>query len=251
MDDGERAGDPQRRRTTDDSDLRHRRDQFSRGHGRRGEPPRGPAVGRGLGDESRWEPAPCPAAGGGVRSWKWERGSPDHHRRRHVRYQQIEGFGGSFTDSGAGCCRRSARIAGVDPHGLFDRDRGIGLSFLRQPIGASDFALSAYTYNESIRRAPTTRSRTFRSSTTAPISSRASRGAGGQPGNPGLGIAVDSAGVDENSRTCLTAEVCEPDAWHLRLYLVKFIQGYQAEGVPIDSLTVQNEPLTAPPYPSM
>jgi glucosylceramidase len=34
-------------------------------------------------------------------------------------------------------------------------------------------------------------------------------------------------------------------------YLVKFIQAYQAEGIPIDSLTVQNEPLTAPPYPSM
>src|SRR5262249_23296920 len=35
-------------------------------------------------------------------------------------------------------------------------------------------------------------------------------------------------------------------------YLVKFIQAYKAEGVPVDAITVQNEPLFLPPdYPGM
>jgi hypothetical protein len=66
-----------------------------------------------------------------------------------VRYQQIEGFGGSFTDSGAWMLSsispdRQAAILTA----LFDRNAGIGLGFLRQPIGSSDFALTAYTFND-------------------------------------------------------------------------------------------------------
>ena len=64
-------------------------------------------------------------------------------------YQQVQGFGGSLTDSAAWL------IAGLGPaqrdalmRNLFDPATGIGLSLVRQPIGASDFALAHYTYDD-------------------------------------------------------------------------------------------------------
>lgn len=64
-------------------------------------------------------------------------------------YQTIDGFGASITDSSA------AVLAGLTPtvkaetmRTLFDPVRGIGVSFLRQPIGATDFSRSFYTYND-------------------------------------------------------------------------------------------------------
>jgi glucosylceramidase len=56
----------------------------------------------------------------------------------------------------------------------------------------------------------------------------------------------------KTTRTLSDGGSLRPDAFAAYAsYLVKFIQAYRAEGVPIDSMTVQNEPLTAPPYPSM
>jgi glucosylceramidase len=63
-------------------------------------------------------------------------------------FQPIEGFGGSITES-------AARVISASPNrqaimrDLFDRDTGIGLNYLRQPMGASDFvAGSHYTYDD-------------------------------------------------------------------------------------------------------
>src|SRR5690349_4450001 len=66
-------------------------------------------------------------------------------------YQAVDGFGASITDSSA------AVLAGLDPavradtmRRLFDPVRGIGVSFLRQPVGSSDFTAAAehYTYDD-------------------------------------------------------------------------------------------------------
>jgi glucosylceramidase len=65
-------------------------------------------------------------------------------------YQQIEGFGASITDSSAwllynklDTTQRKELMAK-----LFDPIHGIGLSFIRQPMGASDFALDDYSYDD-------------------------------------------------------------------------------------------------------
>src|SRR5690349_21848440 len=63
------------------------------------------------------------------------------------RYQMVRGFGASLTES-------SAVVINALPEAirqqlmqdLFSPEEGIGLSRLRQPIGASDFALGNYTY---------------------------------------------------------------------------------------------------------
>ena len=64
------------------------------------------------------------------------------------RFQRIDGFGASITDS-------SAHLLATSPdrdaimRDLFDTEDGIGLSYLRQPMGASDFVKGPhYTYDD-------------------------------------------------------------------------------------------------------
>lgn len=69
-------------------------------------------------------------------------------------FQVIEGFGASFTDSSAYLFARKLTDDKREKAmmELFDPDIGIGLSFLRQPMGASDFIAfpnsTYYTYND-------------------------------------------------------------------------------------------------------
>ena len=172
----------------------------------------------------------------------------------NVRYQQIEGFGGSITDSSAWVLSGlSAAKQAEILTALFDRNTGLGLSFLRQPIGSSDFALNLYTFDDidpagtdyplanfsidhdrayilpmlRAARAKNSAIRIMASPWTAPAWMKTNRSliGGGR------------------LRTDVYATYAD--------YLVRFVQGYAAEGVPIHSLTVQNEPKTAPQYPSM
>src|SRR6266704_5650650 len=67
-----------------------------------------------------------------------------------VKYQQIDGFGASLTDSSAWLLwnklTEGQRKEAMQM--LFSPSKGIGLSVLRQAMGASDFALSDYSYDD-------------------------------------------------------------------------------------------------------
>lgn len=67
-----------------------------------------------------------------------------------IQYQEVEGYGAALTGSSAYLFHHS-----LDPtqrqrilKELFDPHQGIGLSYLRLTMGASDFSLSDYTYND-------------------------------------------------------------------------------------------------------
>ena len=67
-----------------------------------------------------------------------------------TQYQPIDGFGASLTDSSAWVIwndlNASQQTALMQQ--LFSPTTGIGLSFLRQPMGASDFAVNGnYSYD--------------------------------------------------------------------------------------------------------
>ena len=177
----------------------------------------------------------------------------------HQAYQQIEGFGAAFTDSAAYLLNEvapaSARNAALSD--LFSRSgNGIGLSFMRNPIGATDIARSIYSFDDN----------------------------GGQP-DPNLmnfSIAHDRADIipiilqakSLNPQMKIMANPWSPPGWMktsgsmlggsllpsmnsaLSGYLVKYVQAYAAEGIPIDYLSLQNEPLydvtlDPNPYPGM
>src|SRR5258708_37831310 len=68
-------------------------------------------------------------------------------------YQQMDGFGASLTDGSAWLISNKMSKGQRDDLmvNLFDPVRGIGLNFLRQPMGASDLTLPAsgeYSYDD-------------------------------------------------------------------------------------------------------
>ena len=173
-----------------------------------------------------------------------------------VRYQQIEGFGGSLTDAAAWVLSRaSAAQQSAILTELFDRQNGIGLTFLRQPIGSSDFSRNAFTYDDidqwgtdyNLASFSIAHDRAY----ILPLL-RAARAINpaikvmATPWTPPAWMKTEGSMGTYKGAACVRRRTTRT-----RAYLVKFIQAYQAEGVPIDSLTVQNEPLTTPPYPSM
>jgi glucosylceramidase len=171
------------------------------------------------------------------------------------RFQPMEGFGASFTESAAVLVHDRLTAEGRDAvmRKLFDPQAGIGLSFLRQPMGASDFALSSYTYDD----VPPGRS---------------------DPDLAHFSMARDDAAVIPllrqaralNPRLAVMGTPWSPPAWMktsrsflggtldpaaydvYARYFVRFVQAYAERGVPIQFVTVQNEPHFSPPgYPGM
>jgi len=68
-----------------------------------------------------------------------------------IRYQQMEGFGAAMTDSSAWLIMNKLNPSSRNAlmRDLFTCEgKGIGLSFVRVPMGASDFALKNYSYDD-------------------------------------------------------------------------------------------------------
>src|SRR2546425_592488 len=65
-------------------------------------------------------------------------------------YQSIEGFGASFTDSAAFLLNEKVPPSQLNSvmTSLFDHTNGIGVSFVRNPMGASDLARFIYSYDD-------------------------------------------------------------------------------------------------------
>lgn len=173
-------------------------------------------------------------------------------------YQSIDGFGAAMTDSAAYLLKEkvpTANLPGV-MNDLFTRSgKGIGISFIRNPMGASDIARNVYSFDD------------LPSGQTDPTLASFS-------------IAHDQADIiplliqakQLNPQLKIMANPWSPPGWmkdsglmvggNLILsstnetafanYFVKYIQAYAAAGVPIDYISLQNEPLYIPTdYPGM
>jgi glucosylceramidase len=70
----------------------------------------------------------------------------------NTRYQQFTGAGASFTDTAAWLLNSSGALSQTTRtqvmQKLFDPSAGIGLDFLRNPMGASDLARYSYSYDD-------------------------------------------------------------------------------------------------------
>jgi glucosylceramidase len=171
-----------------------------------------------------------------------------------IHYQQLEGVGASFNDSDAYLVwnkltpdQRTQLMNDLFSPG------GIHLSYLRQSMGANDLSLSSYTYDD------------LPAGETDPLMKQFS-------------IAHDLAYIIPTIKSALAANAAikvqalpwSPPAWMkttgtlnggsfnteyfpaLSLYFAKFIQAYEAQGIPINYVSVQNEPLNETSgYPSM
>jgi glucosylceramidase len=164
-------------------------------------------------------------------------------------YQEIEGFGAGVTESSAWLLYKS--MSGADRTNLmeelFSPDTGIGLSYVRIPMGASDFRLEDYTYDDMT------------------------------PGQTDFDLSEFSVAHDDdavvpmlqaasmiNTNLRIMGTPWSPPAWMktttnlyygelrddaydaLARYFLNFVQAYSNRALTIDAITLQNEPLFEP-----
>ena len=169
-------------------------------------------------------------------------------------FQEIVGFGAAITDASAilinGLAAEQRERLLRD---LFDPDSGIGLSFTRLTIGASDFSPRHYTFDDvpAGQRDPALAHFSIEPD-------RANRLAVVQRAlalNPSLKVMASPWSAPAWMKTSgkLIKGALRPDAYEsFAEYLARYVDAYAAEGVPIFALTIQNEPHFEPDnYPGM
>ena len=169
-----------------------------------------------------------------------------------TKYQQIEGFGAALTGSAAYVINQKMSTAdrNVLFYDLFDPINGIGISYLRTTMGASDFSLENYTYDDmpagqtdydlvnfSVAKETDVISVFQQIQKVAPgVQIMAS------PWSPPAWMKTNGSMVGGKLKTEAYDAYAD--------YFVKYINAFKGEGITINSVTPQNEPLyfTAP-YP--
>ena len=164
-------------------------------------------------------------------------------------YQSMVGFGASFTDAAAWNVFNSSARTDVMTK-LFSPSAGIGLSFLRQPIGASDFSRSFYTYDDGAADPSLSRfSIAHDQSYILPLVTQA------KSLNPALsimGTPWSAPAWMKTNNNLVGGSLSDNYVNQYADYLVKFAQAYGSAGAAINYLSVQNEPQFSPPgYPGM
>jgi len=171
-------------------------------------------------------------------------------------YQQMDGFGAAFTDSATWVISDTLSTDQRDMlmSKLFSPSIGIGISYVRLPMGASDFVTSThYTYDDVPPGQTDSDLASFSIAHDQPYIIPILRQA--QSINPQLKFMASpwSAPAWMKSPETLYGGSLQPGNYPVYAdYFVRFIQEYQAEGISIHAVTVQNEPHhTDGSYPTM
>ena len=164
-------------------------------------------------------------------------------------YQPIDGFGASFTDSAAYLINQ--KLSAEDRESLmtnlFSPEKGNGLSFVRNPMGSSDFSRTIYSYNDLPEGESDLELRHFSidhdREDIIPLVKRA---------------------LELNPDLKLVASPWSPPAWMKSTesmiggsldtnlydvygnYFIRFLEAYREEGIEFYAVTPQNEPLYVP-----
>ena len=127
---------------------------------------------------------------------------------------------------------------------LFSPQTGIGISYLQVPVGASDFALSAYTYDDrpagqtdpNLAHFSIAHDQTY----IIPILQQA------QAQNPSLRLFATPWSPPawmKTSQSLYGGALATPWRSAYAQYFVRFVQAYAAAGLTVHSIAAQNEPL--------
>jgi glucosylceramidase len=171
------------------------------------------------------------------------------------RFQEIVGFGASLTDASAWLIQNRLSAAQREAllRELYGREPGIGFSFVRVDMGASDFSLRQYSYDD----VPAGQSDVALAhfsiepdrAETIPILTRA------LAINPSLTVMASpwSAPAWMKTTGSMIKGTLRPEAYApFAEYFRRFIQAYAAEGIPVHLISIQNEPHYEPgDYPGM
>ena len=175
-------------------------------------------------------------------------------------FQTIEGFGAALTESSAYVLHNLDNDKYWDTlNKLFNPETGLGVSYLRLTISASDFSLGDYSYDDvsnwgydpDLNDFSVAHDENFMIPVLKDIKSI----------NPNMKIVAtpwtppawmkdqyDSRGSVNGQENHLQQQYYESYA----NFFVKTVQAYQAHGITLDTVTIQNEPLYGPAgYPGM
>ena len=170
-----------------------------------------------------------------------------------IRYQTMDGFGAAMTESSAYLISNLTESQReVLMNDLFSKN-GIGISFVRIPMGASDFALDNYSYNDIPTNQTDLQMEQFTldrdDQYVVPMLQLA------KAKNPNLllmGSPWSAPAWMKTTKTMNGGSLIDMYHEAYALYFVKFIEGYAERGLPIYAVTPQNEPLhQTSNYPTM
>ena len=174
----------------------------------------------------------------------------------NTRYQTFTGGGASFTDTAAWLMNSSGALSAATRNAtmtkLFSPTDGIGLSFLRNPMGASDLARYGYSYDD-VASGQTDPNLTSFSiahdlADVVPLTKQA------LSLNPSLTVMASpwtAPAWMKDSGSLNGGWLKSEDYGAYANYFVKYLQAYKDQGVPVSYVTVQNEPTCCSGYPSM
>ncbi len=165
-------------------------------------------------------------------------------------YQTFLGIGGALTDAAAEVFARLPKEKQAElMRAYYDPVAGIGYTLGRTSIHSCDFSSASYTYvaenDGGLESFTIDHDKKFR----IPLINRAIESSGGKltlfasPWSPPAFM--------KDTKNMLQGGKLLPqcyDAW--ALYVTKFIKAYEAEGVPIWGITVQNEPMATQKFES-
>jgi glucosylceramidase len=163
-----------------------------------------------------------------------------------MRYQTMDGFGASLTDGSAWLLhdRLDTQTREKVMAQLFDPQHGIGLSFLRQPIGASDLSREESSFDDmpagqqdpmlahfSVKHDEAYIFPMVREALQLNPAITVMATPWSPPGWMKTRPTMDGGSLRDNAMAVYAA------------YLTQSVEAFQAAGVPVRYLTVQNEPL--------
>ena len=192
-------------------------------------------------------------------------GGPIIHVNEHAPDQTIKGFGGAMTDTSAWLiydrlspATRAGLMNALFGTGTGTGTGGIGLNFIRVPMGASDFtsARRPYSYDDLPPGSsdPGLRHFSIRHDTRyiipalkQALSIDPHMFVLANPWSPPGWMKTNDALDNRNDKGYLKAGAERP----LAHYFVRFLQAYREHGIDIDAITPQNEPGQQSIYPGM
>jgi glucosylceramidase len=175
---------------------------------------------------------------------------------RNITFQKMYGHGAAMTDSSAWVLmnlkRKNSQLFEYTMKMLFSPTEGAGFSFLRLPMGASDYTASAayYTYCDAPSPDLSSFSIAHDKSYVIPILKDAIRlnpeiRILGSPWSAPAWMKTNGklAGISEAEKAAGATCKLKPECFEAYAeYFVKFIEQYRAEGIEIWGITLQNEP---------
>lgn len=183
-----------------------------------------------------------------------EAGAPVIKIDTATKYQAIDGFGYTLTGGSAQLLRAlpSARREALLKELFLTDGTNIGVSYLRVSIGASDLDAEAFSYDDmpAGKSDPEIANFSFgpHKDTLIPLLKEIIVLS---PGIKILATPWSAPAWMKHLRTTIGSSLFAPNFEAYARYFVKYIQAMKAEGIDIDAVAVQNEPLNPDNNPSM